>query len=176
MKHLLIAVLAGLALLSPLANGFVQAQYGTYQTPQYGPGYRPLLNPYLNLFRGRNINGPNAIDYYLGTVTEAQRRQNAFEFRSDIGDLDRRTRTLPEGLPEPGPIVSGTPVVLGTTGQYFNNTFPYYQPLTRRPTTTGTGPQPGQSSRGSTSGRTPPPPAGIGAPTSGRPISPGYGY
>src|SRR3954453_72218 len=55
--------------------------------PMYGPGYRPGLSPYLNLLRG---NDP-AVNYYLGTIPEFQRRANAQAFSSAILDLEART-------------------------------------------------------------------------------------
>src|SRR5262245_37092258 len=90
MRMLLVTALA-LAGLT-LSAGAASAQYGTYPVPNYGPGYRGNISPYLNLFRGQNT----GIDYYLGTRSESQRRLDARTFRDDITDLRARERVLEE--------------------------------------------------------------------------------
>lgn len=113
---------AGLVSLSPLASGEASAQLGPRPRPNYGPGYRPQLSPYLNLIRGGNP----AANYYLGTVPEQQRRADAREFRGAITDLDVRTAppTVETGVPTVGFDNRSNPT---TGGPYFNNTVGFYQ-------------------------------------------------
>src|SRR4051794_41899513 len=114
-----LAALAGLAGAADLASAQVQAPYvGPVARPNYGPGYRPQLSPYLNLLRG----GDPAANYYLGTLPEFQRRANAQTFSSEISELDRRvlgnvpTEETRLFQPLPG---SGHPTAFGNTGSYF---------------------------------------------------------
>ncbi|MFO0842163.1 MAG: hypothetical protein U0797_07140 [Gemmataceae bacterium] len=117
MKTLWIAALAAL----PLVAGSASAQFGQYPVPNWGPGYRGNISPYLNILRGTNT----GIDYYLGTRSEQQRRANAQQFRDELDSLPARNRVLGEELSEtsPGkPIPSGAYSVFNNTGGYFNNT------------------------------------------------------
>jgi hypothetical protein len=119
---MLAAAVLGLVLASsalPQSGGFQPIH-----PPVWAPGGRPvLLNPYLNLIRG----GDPSANYFLGTLAEFQRRQNAYTFRTDIEDLNARMRTAPEELPRPRPPVpSGTYALLNNTGGYFNNTSVYF--------------------------------------------------
>src|SRR5579883_146474 len=84
MKRLVLAVLAAVI---PLGAGTARAQFAPPARPNYGPGYRPQLSPYLNLIRG----GDPAANYFLGTVPEQERRYNAQVFGSEINALERRT-------------------------------------------------------------------------------------
>jgi hypothetical protein len=131
MKHLL-ASSGAAALVLVLANSALAqtAGFQPIRPPVWAPGGRPvLLNPYLNLIR----QGDPAANYFLGTLAESQRRQNAYIFRTDIEDLNARIRTAPEDLPRPrGPVTSGTYSLLNNTGGYFNNTS-YYFPTAARP-------------------------------------------
>jgi hypothetical protein len=107
--------------------GSASAQTGGFQPihpPVWAPGGRPvLLNPYLNLIR----QGDPAANYFLGTLAESQRRQNAYLFRTEIDDLNARSRTAPEDLPRPPRVItSGTYALLNNTGGYFNNTAAYF--------------------------------------------------
>jgi hypothetical protein len=122
MKPLLFAALAAAAGL--LTAGAAPAQYfnpALPGQPLYGPGSRPMLSPYLDLTRG----GIPAVNYYLGTIPEIQRRNNAQVFRSAILDLEARTSTgaVPllteeEELLRPLPS-TGHPTAFGVSAGYF---------------------------------------------------------
>lgn len=119
MRMLLIAALLAL----PLTATPALAQYGRYPVPNYGPGYRGNISPYLNIFRGTNT----GIDYYLGTRSEQQRRTNAQEFREELDALPYRDTVRGEDLPNVvRPIPSGSYALLNNTGGYFNNTGGYF--------------------------------------------------
>jgi hypothetical protein len=94
-----------------------------YNQPRYGVGYTPPLSPYLNLLRGGN----QAANYFLGTIPEIERRQNAQVFRSAILELDTKVsrEAVELGLAEP----------IGTTGHItaFGNTGTYFGSTTVRP-------------------------------------------
>ena len=94
----------------------------------FGPGYRPGLSPYLNLLRGGNT----AANYYLGTIPEFQRRQNANFFSSSIADLQARTTPQRDDLPDAPPVRSGTTPYLANTGGFFANTAGFFPPVTGR--------------------------------------------
>jgi len=84
-----LAVLVGVLAASP-ATAFAQQggyPYGPPRAPAYGPGYRPGLSPYLNITRG---GGDPAVNYFLGTIPEFQRRANAQMFSSQIAELETR--------------------------------------------------------------------------------------
>lgn len=119
---------SGLALL--VLSGPAAAQYYPGAS-QYRPGNRPQLSPYLNLLRdqGRNngaFNGANlAIDYYLGTIPEQQRRANTARFGSELRQLEQATRQRPTEtgdldaeLFRPLP-TTGHPTGFNTTAGYF---------------------------------------------------------
>jgi hypothetical protein len=134
MKRLVLTTLIALA-----GAGTASAQFLPPARPNYGPGYRPQLSPYLNLLRG----GDPAANYFLGVIPEEQRRYNARVFSADIADLDRRLlgATAPTEeqrlfTPLPG---TGHPTVFGNTGTYFGGSNPYGGPGLRQPT-----PLPGQ--------------------------------
>jgi hypothetical protein len=112
--------------------GAAPAQFGQYPVPNWGPGYRGNISPYLNILRGQNT----GIDYYLGTRAEQQRRANAQEFRSELDTIPFRDRFASEDLPgnEPDrPIPSGANSVFNNTGGYFNNTTGAFAYPTRPP-------------------------------------------
>jgi hypothetical protein len=118
------AAILGLA----LAAGPAAAQPPTpYARPGYGPGYRPSLSPYLNLARQNGIVGP-AVDYYLGTIPEFQRRANAQFFGAQIQALEARPPVVnlaPEDQDLFRPLKeSGHPTAFGNTLSYFNNNNP----------------------------------------------------
>jgi hypothetical protein len=121
MKRLVFVLLASLI---PLSAGTARAQFAPPSRPNYGPGYKPPLSPYLNLLRG----GDQAANYFLGTIPEQQRRLNATQFATEINALDQRTLgavLTPEASIYqilPG---TGHPTAFGTTGYYFGNTNPY---------------------------------------------------
>ncbi|MFO0881171.1 MAG: hypothetical protein U0840_27930 [Gemmataceae bacterium] len=119
MRSLLVACLVGVS----LGAGAAQAQFGRINQPNWGPGYRNNVSPYLNILRGRNT----GIDYYLGTRSEFQRRANAQEFRDDLGALQNRELFQDEDIPQlVQPIPSGAFAVVNNTGGYFNNTQAYF--------------------------------------------------
>lgn len=135
MRMTLIAALAALS----LSAGTASAQYGRYPVPNYGPGYKGNISPYLNILRGQNT----GIDYYLGTRSEQQRRNNAQEFREELDTLPARTRIAGEDLPELSktmPIPSGAYSVFNNTSGYFNNTSGSFAYGGRPPTSTGARP------------------------------------
>lgn len=121
MKRLVLVSSISLLLFSA---GTASAQYGPRPRPNYGPGYQPGISPYLNLLR----NGDPAINYYLGTVPEFQRRANASFFRSALIDLDQRAtggaQTDEERLAIPL-AGSGHPTAFGNTSTYFGSSNPY---------------------------------------------------
>jgi hypothetical protein len=121
MKRLLLTALVALMLSYA---GTARAQFQPPTRPNYGPGYRPQLSPYLNLIRG----GDPAANYYLGTLPEFQRRANAQMFSADISELDRRTlgnvSTLEQRIDQPLP-GSGHPTAFGNTLSYFGASNPY---------------------------------------------------
>lgn len=98
------------------------AQYGKYSRPNYGPGYRGNISPYLNILRGQNT----GIDYYLGTRSETQRRSNANEFRGDIGDLSLRETELRDRVLEPRITSGQTTTKTNDLRYYYNNTRSYF--------------------------------------------------
>jgi hypothetical protein len=53
----------------------------------------PALNPYLNL---RRSGATPALNYFLGTLPELDRRANALRFSARLGDLERKTAALEE--------------------------------------------------------------------------------
>jgi hypothetical protein len=124
---------SGSAVLVLILAGTASAQTAGFQPlrqPVWAPGGHPvLLSPYLNLLRGGDI----ASNYYLGTLAEAQRRQYNYVFRTDIEDLNARTRFALEEAPRPrGPVTSGTYAVINNLGGFYNNTS-YYFPNAPRP-------------------------------------------
>lgn len=119
MRNLLIAAVLGLT----ASAGLAEAQFGRQQVPNWGPGYRNNISPYLNILRGRNT----GVDYYLGTRSETQRRQNAQEFRDDLGAIQGRELFQDEDIPQlVQPIPSGSYALMNNTGGYFNNTSAYF--------------------------------------------------
>ena len=120
MKHLLPVSVLAFGIWAGLSDG-AYAQYPPYSPygyPQYGP-MRPQLSPYLNLLRGGNP----AANYYGGVLPERQRRAQAYQFGSEIQDLERREAAPLEPEDREAPR-------LGETGHYvqFLNLSPYYAP------------------------------------------------
>ena len=108
-----------------LAAGAAQAQAlppGLYNRPNYGVGYQPNLSPYLNLANG----GDAAIQYYLRTLPEINRRATQQIYGSAIGGLEQQ-------ILQPPPVAAidaelftplattGHPTAFGYTGYYFPN-------------------------------------------------------
>ena len=101
-----------------LAAGAAPAQQRPFNQPNYGPGYHPPLSPYLDLLRG----GDPAVNYYLGTVPEFQRRQNNEVFRSALAELDQRVSQTTVELGLSVPVTpTGHVTAFGNTGGYFGN-------------------------------------------------------
>src|SRR5262245_25261943 len=127
MGSLLVIALAALGLVA--WSGSAQAQLGPQTGPSYGPGYRGNISPYLNLQRGRNT----GIDYYLGTRSEFQRRQNAAEFRQDIDDLSQRESVaVPPEKRRARPVATGTQTSFGSLGEFYPNRQRYISPSVGR--------------------------------------------
>ncbi|HBI44179.1 MAG TPA: hypothetical protein DDY78_15200 [Planctomycetales bacterium] len=125
-----VSLAAGLALL--VVAGAASAQSvppSVYNRPNVGVGSRPQLPPFLNL----NNNDP-AVNYFLRTLPEQERRANTQVYGALIGDLEQRalTPTVPAAadadlfrtLP-----TTGHPVAFQNTGGYF--------PTSGRPATGG---------------------------------------
>jgi hypothetical protein len=132
MRNHLVLALGALAMLACAATqANAQSYIGPNTGPMYGPGYRGNVSPYLNLFRGQNT----GINYYLGTRSEQQRRQNAQEFRDEIDDLDRRAgpgEVVDEFGQRQIPVQSGTPTSFGNTLGYYTNRQNYLAPTVAR--------------------------------------------
>jgi hypothetical protein len=120
MKRLLILSVAALGSLLGAMAGEAGAQYFNppfRQTPGLFPGARPGLSPYLDLLRGGNP----AINYYLGTLPELDRRANAIQFGSAITDLERRTAINSALIEEEAGIApTGHPVYFLNYGSFYN--------------------------------------------------------
>ncbi len=108
-----------------------------YSRPNYGPGYQPLLSPYLNLLRGGDISA----NYFLGTLPEFQRRAQAKQFGAAINALDLELLYPPATEVDPllfQPLMqTGHPTAFNNTLTYFNQTTPVAG--LRRPTAQGRG-------------------------------------
>ena len=135
MKRLTLLGLGSLLCLLGAAVGPVAAQAYPYNRPNYGPGYRPPLSPYLDIIRG----GDPAINYFLGTRTELDRRAKNAQFRSALLDLEQRTLPPVEEDPLFSPVPStGHRTAFGNTATYFGTSQPRVPSATRPPT----GPRP----------------------------------
>jgi hypothetical protein len=133
-------VIAGAALLGLLgAAGTATAQQGRTR-PAYGPGYRPLLSPYLDLADfGSGVNGRSfdpAIRYYNGTLVEFDRRANTDAFRSAFQEIERNLSAPP--TPEDDAILrplpqTGHQTAFGNTGGFFQDPYRNRGGVTSRP-------------------------------------------
>jgi hypothetical protein len=91
-----------------------------YNRPNYGVGFRPRLSPYLDLANG----GDPAINYYLGTLPEFNRRATQQVYGAAIGGLEQQAVQQPPvaaadvDLFTPLP-TTGHPTAFGNTGGYF---------------------------------------------------------
>jgi hypothetical protein len=118
-----LSLAAGFALL--LVAGAASAQPGPpalYNRPNVGVGARPQLPPYLNL---SNNNDP-AVQYFLRTIPEQERRANTQIYGALIGDLEQRALTPPPAAADadlfrPLP-TTGHPVAFQNTAGYFPTT------------------------------------------------------
>lgn len=94
--------------------------------PNYSPYSRTQLSPYLNLLRNNNIGGFPAVNYYLGTLPERQRRQQFSQLRTGVIQLDQRYNQQQRALDTLGqplevtPLSGGHPTYFLNTGNYFN--------------------------------------------------------
>jgi hypothetical protein len=120
MKRLPLACAAALVFLLSAGVRPAAAQFGA----QYGqPGYynpylnQPRLSPYLNIVR----NGTNpAINYYLGTLPEVERRTAQAVYGNSILRLERQVTGLEATEDEFATQgVSGHPAYFANTGGYF---------------------------------------------------------
>ena len=110
-------LLTGFGLILLAGSASAQPAYGKYGRPNYGPGYRGNISPYLNIARGNNV----GINYFLGTRSEEQRRRDAREFRTDINDIF----TVERGT---GVVTTGTTPQPNTLQRVFNNTGGFFPP------------------------------------------------
>jgi hypothetical protein len=119
MNRLLIAALAACGALA-LSFGTARAQ-PIYSRPPVGPfSQGPPLSPYLDI---RNGGGNPAVNYFLGTLPEIERRAVQAQYGADILGLQRRVGALQEETEEdllPTLPQTGHAAVFGTTGGYFN--------------------------------------------------------
>jgi hypothetical protein len=120
-----VSLAAMLALL--LVAGSVSAQQpgppALYNRPNVGVGARPQLPPFLNL----SGNNDPAVQYFLRTIPEQERRANTQIFTGAIGELESRALapTPPAAadadLFRPLP-TTGHPAVFQNTAGYFPTT------------------------------------------------------
>lgn len=116
-------LVAASVLLLAVSSGRVHAQQlGPRLPPQYGPGLRPTLSPYLNLLRG----GDTASNYYLGVRSEFQRRDDRVNLLTRTNELENRTEQI-ENQENP---IEGTPADFGDTKTYFASPNTYYGRVT----------------------------------------------
>jgi hypothetical protein len=120
-----VSLAAGITLL--LVASAVSAQQpgppALYNRPNVGVGARPQLPPYLNLGGGNN---DPAVQYFLRTIPEQERRANTQIYGALIGDLEQRALTPPPAAADadlfrPLP-TTGHPVAFQNTAGYFPTT------------------------------------------------------
>jgi len=112
MRHIYWLVILSLGMLPATAG----AQY--QRPPQFNPYNRPALSPYLDLVRGGNP----AINYYLGTLPEIDRRFMAAQqqfMQNQIGQL--QTQGAPPDQDDFVPVLpqTGHAAAFQTYGGYF---------------------------------------------------------
>ncbi len=100
--------------------------------PNYGVGFRPRLSPYLDLANG----GDPAVNYYLGTLPEFERRQTQRLYGAAIGGLEDRALQPPPVAAADADLFTtlhstGHPTAFGNTGGYFPP--PAFRPQTPAP-------------------------------------------
>jgi hypothetical protein len=127
-----VSLAAGLALLL-VADAVSAQQPGFYNRPNVGVGAPPQLPAYLNLFR----NNDPAVQYFLRTIPEQERRANTQIFTGAIGDLEQRA------LNPTAPAAADADLFrpLPTTGHIavFQNTAGYFPTSPNRPATGAAG-------------------------------------
>ena len=131
-----VSLVASLALF--LVAGVASAQYGVpgyVNRPNVGVGAQPQLPAYLGLY---NNNDP-AVQYFLRTIPEQQRRANTQTFGSILGDLEQRSLNSSAATAAETDLFQPLP----TTGHpaVFQNTAGYFPRILGRPAT-GAGYQP----------------------------------
>jgi len=120
-RSVVAALAAGCLLVLAAAPAPAQTPPGAlYNRPNYGIGYRPQLNPYLNLANG----GDPAIQYYLRTLPEINQRATNTVYGAAIGGLEGRALAPAGVAPQDAdlftpPPTTGHPVVFGNTLTYF---------------------------------------------------------
>jgi len=137
MKRILAGCLIALAGQLFLASGIVQAQ--AYLPPAYGPGYRPLLSPYLYLSNSNNpltgtVTNPG-LNYFLFTQPEFQRRAQYNELRLGINELAGRElipNTTPMAVQAGVDLDLPRPLAQAGHPTFFNNTAGYFGGRTGR--------------------------------------------
>jgi hypothetical protein len=118
----LVAITAFAALALLASAGEAAAQGTSARKPNFGPYWRPQLSPYLELARGGNP----AINYFLGTLPEQERRANDFLFRGSLQDLDARTLAVAREEQLLDPVKAPPPPIYGNVGTFYGNTRGYY--------------------------------------------------
>jgi len=115
MNRLLIGSLAALGLLAIPAAQPAQAQ--NFSRPgYYNPANSPRLSPYLDIVRGGNP----AINYFLGTLPEIERRRTQALYGSAIRDLQGQVNGLEAGEDFLTPLAgTGHVAVFNNLGGYF---------------------------------------------------------
>jgi hypothetical protein len=121
MKHLPTLTTVVSAFLFLFGCGDARAQYAPIGRPP-GPPYArpPVLSPYLDLVRGANT---PAINLYLGTQPEIQRRRDAYDLRRLEQDFSASQTQLNRLEEEEQPRLYPT-----GHATYFMNLSPYYYP------------------------------------------------
>jgi len=106
---------------SPVSAQFIPS---AANRPSLAPpvGRPPQLSPYLDLTRG----GIPAVNYFLGTIPEIQRRENYSQLRTAIQEAEIRAATPPpEDLNLGRPLdMTGHPTAFG----YYSSFYPQLNP------------------------------------------------
>ena len=125
-----LAVCAALLLMAGTASAQVVPPYGI-DTPRFGPGYRPQLNPYLNLapnlINGTSINGTinPGLNYFLRTIPELDRRATNQVYGSAILGLEQQALAPTPPATADVDLFTPTPATGHTTAfQYTGGYFP----------------------------------------------------
>jgi len=132
MRSVLLAGLGSLVCTLAVGLGSASAQYYV-PIPAQGPGSQPLLSPYLYLGNqnfgttGTTTNVANpALNYFLGTIPEQQRRYNAAAVSNEFFQLEAGA---PIGVGQTGDEIdqllrplpgTGHPAVFNNTGGFYN--------------------------------------------------------
>lgn len=123
----LVAMAVGVGVLLLTAQQ-ATAQGMSANVPNFAPYWRQPLSPYLDIARG----GSPAINYFLGTIPEQERRANFGYLSTELQYLDNRTLATARGENLVQPItpgamgLTGVRPVYGATGDYYANTAGFY--------------------------------------------------